>query len=110
MLSDNSLNDDEKNVIDVLLSPYGVEMTSSAILQKAGSVLTSSGMLEALDSLLLRGYVKTRSVLLPGHLVKRNLYALDHSRVHKQSTARLQTRLIIERMMVAGMCITRTKL
>lgn len=85
-------------VIDTLLMPYGVELTTNQILGKSDNLLEADGLVRILDGLEMKGYLKGRNVLLEGYLVKRRIYCIDHSRLYMESRSRLQTRLILDAM------------
>ncbi len=92
------LTKQEELVVNVLLHPYGVEMTSTEIHKKAKGKVLAEELPEILDSLEMRGYLKGRFVLMKGYLIERRLYQLNHSELFTQSKHRLMTRIILDRM------------
>lgn len=102
MLPDQSqLTMQEETVVEILLHPYGVELSSTEIQKKAKGSILLEELPELLDHLEMKGYLKGRFVLLEGYLVKRRVYHLNHSQLFVQSRDRLRTRLILDRILKA---------
>lgn len=93
------LTEQEKAVVDALLSPYGTELTISGVHRKAKDTLPKdANVIELLESLEMRGYLKTRFIQMPGYLVKRRVFSVNHSHLYFESKGRLQTRTILARI------------
>jgi transcription initiation factor IIE alpha subunit len=99
MLPDkNQLSELEQLVVEIVLLPYGVEMTSSDVLLKSKTKINSSEVVSILDGLVRKGYLKVRDVTLPDYLVKRRVYAINHKRLYNEASSRYHTRVIIDMM------------
>lgn len=88
----------EEIILDLLKAPYGVEKTSSDIFRDAQGRLSSDGLMETMELLEKRGYLKSRFVTPEGYKVARRIFSIDHVRLHKESRLRLRTRLEIDRL------------
>ncbi|BAQ02652.2 hypothetical protein [Ralstonia phage RSL2] len=88
----------EEIILDLLMTPYGVEKTSSDIVRDAEGKLSADGLMEKMELLEKRGYLKSRFVTPEGYLVSRRIFSINHVRLHKESRLRLRTRLEIDRI------------
>uniref|UniRef100_A0AAU7PFK5 Uncharacterized protein n=1 Tax=Burkholderia phage vB_BgluM-SURPRISE13 TaxID=3159457 RepID=A0AAU7PFK5_9VIRU len=88
----------EELILDLLKAPYGVEKTSSDMIRDAMGKLHADGLMEELENLEKRGYLKSRFVVPEGYLVERRIFSINHVRLHKESRLRLRTRLEIDRI------------
>ena len=94
----NQLTGREELVMSLLLAPYGVEKTSSDMIRDAQGKLLADGLMDVLEALEQRGYLKSRFVKPEGYLVDRRIFSINHIRLHKESRLRLRTRLEIDRI------------
>ncbi|BCM95171.1 hypothetical protein [Burkholderia phage FLC6] len=88
----------EEQILDLLKAPYGVEKTSSDIVRDAEGKLSADGLMETMELLEKRGYLKSRFVTPEGYKVERRIFSINHVRLHKESRLRLRTRLEIDRI------------
>lgn len=89
---------EEAMIIDTLLAPYGVELTTTQIVSKSDNLLEADGLVAILERLEMNGFLKGRMVVLEGYLVARRVYCFNHRQVFMESKARLQTRVFLDRM------------
>lgn len=97
------LTGQEKAIIELLKVPYGVEKNLSDIERSFNGVLKNAGLLEVIENLEQRGYLKSRFYKPEGYLVERRYFSLHHTQLHKTSRQRLLERLEADRMFIYPM-------